>query len=167
MLREQNVELVAAVHDHVDRSVMPGDRGHLAHSRGEACAVGLLLAQFVLVELPDPAMLFENRAGILAGDTGLAILRLAGVRRRAYVHIQRSLAIEGDALVAMLIHTFKTGDDNFGRAGGFQLAGRHFVALDRVHLGYIEIAVVKLDTGDGPIAELLPELQIARRHWRS
>ena len=45
---------------------MPGDGRHLPQAGGEAHAVFLLLSELVLVELPDAAVLLEQRAGILA-----------------------------------------------------------------------------------------------------
>ena len=107
---------------------MPGDGGHLAQAGGKARAVLLRLPELVLVELPDAAVLFEDRAGILAGRLRFRPW-LAGIGRRADVHVERSFAVERDAFVAMLAPAWQVRDHDLGSARGLQLPGRHFIAL--------------------------------------
>ena len=62
---------------------------------------------------------------------------LAGIGRRADIDVERALAVEGDAFVAVLLHAWQTADHGFGGARWSQLARRHLVPLDRVELGDI------------------------------
>jgi hypothetical protein len=120
---------------------VPCDGGHLAEAGGEMRAIFLFLAQFVLVELPDTAVLLEDRAGVLTSRFRLTIFSLASVRRRAHIDVERSLTIESEALIAMLRDAGQTGHDGFGFRRGLELTGRHFVALHGVEAGYIQVSI--------------------------
>ena len=104
-------------------------------------------------------MLLENRAGILSRQFGSAVARLAGVRWRAHIDVQPTLAVEGDALVLVLPLFRETGDDGLHRSGGQQRAGRHLVSLHRDRGGYVEVAVAKPQTRAASLAERLLGLQ--------
>src|ERR1700685_170206 len=97
---------------------MPGDGRHLAQAGREADSIFLRLAELVLVELPDAAVLFQDRAGILSRRLGLPILGLTGVRRCADVDVERAFSVEGNPFVAVLSLSLQTADHDFSRASG-------------------------------------------------
>ena len=102
---------------------MPREAGHLPHAGRVALAVGLLLSELVLVEPPDAAGDLEQLTRILTGDLRLTIRHLARVRRRADVHVDAALAVEGDPLVGVLTPIGQPFDDHFGRRVRRQFAG--------------------------------------------
>src|SRR6185437_2809498 len=103
LARPQDIQLVAIVHHDINRTIVPGNGWLLTKSGNETFAIRLLLVQFVLIELPDAPMSCKQRTGILSHNSRLAITRLAGIRRRSDIHIQRSLAVERNALIMMLM----------------------------------------------------------------
>ena len=90
----KHVELIAVVHHDVRVPVVPRNRRHLAHSGRVPDAVGLRLPELAVAEFPDSAVLFENRARVLARRLPAAITHLAGVRGRADIDVERPLAVE-------------------------------------------------------------------------
>src|SRR5262249_40275861 len=119
--RPQLVQRVAAVHHDVQSVPIPRDRGHLPKPGSVTNSILLLLAEFVLVEFPDAAVLFENRARVLSRRFRLAVACLAGIRRRADVDIKAAFAVKGDAFVAMLSDSGQPGDDDLRIARWLQL----------------------------------------------
>jgi hypothetical protein len=96
---------------------VPGDCRHLPHAGREARALLLRLIRLVLVELPDAAVLLEDRTGIDTGRSGATIRLLAGVRRRTDVDVEPAIAVEGNALVLVLPICGEPCDDRLRGAG--------------------------------------------------
>ena len=61
----------------------------------------------------------------------------------------------------MLALARQSADDDFGRARRLQLAGRHLVTLDRLHLGDIQIAVAEANAGGAAFAERFLHVEMA------
>ena len=101
---------------------MPRDRGHLAQAGGVANAVFLLLPQLIFVEFPDAAVLFENRARVLARQLGRRSRcwqALEGAPTFTYSEPLPSKAMPLSPCCAL----FETGDDHFRPPAGFSWPG--------------------------------------------
>jgi hypothetical protein len=81
---------------------VPGNSRHLAQTGRESRAVLLLLPELVFIELPDAAVLFEERTRVLTLGSRPSIRLLTSVRRRADVHVKSALPIERNSFVSML-----------------------------------------------------------------
>ena len=161
MLRIERVDRIAIVHHRIDRAMRPGDIGLLPQPGDDLGAVILGLVQLGGVEFPDAAMLFQDRAGILAGRALHPVAQLAGIGRAADIDIKKALVVEGQALVAMLARRVEAGDHGLGPAGRHQLARGHLVADHLGRLGHIEIAVMESDAGAAAAAEFLLHVEAA------
>ena len=140
---------------------MPGDRRHLPQAGREARALLLRLSRLVLVELPDAAVLLEDRARIHALRTRAAIGLLTGIRRCADVDVEPAVAVEGNALVLVLTIGGEAGDDRLGRAGRLELPGGQLHPLDRLRMREVDIAIAQRDAGRAAAAERLFDLEAA------
>src|SRR5262245_22814509 len=130
LARPRGIEAVAVVHHRPERAVVPGDARHLPQAGRVPLAVGLFLTELVLVEPPDASGRLEQGTWILPGDLRLAIRLLTHVRRRADVHVNAALAVEGKTLVLVLAPIGQPFGNHFRRSGRQQRAGWQLVADD-------------------------------------
>ena len=153
------------MNDRVQRVLrgIPLERDRVAHAGGETPAVRRGLVELVAVEHPDTAVFIEDRAGIAAQRAFLAVLFLAGIRRRADVHVQRAVRIERERLVRVLAFLGKAGHHRLARAGRreFTLFQRVTVHTDVVR--DVQPVLVDHDAGALHVAELrrLVDLAVA------
>ncbi len=161
MLRIEGVDRIAIVHHRIDRAMGPGDVGLLPEAGDDLGAVVLGLVQLGGVEFPDAAMLFQDRAGVLARRALHPVAYLAGVGGASDIDIEKALVVEGQALVAMLARRIEAGDHGLGLPRRHQLARRHLVADHLGRLGHIEIAVMESDAGAAAAAEFFGDIEAA------
>src|ERR1700733_8782357 len=154
LARPKNIQLIPAVHHDIDRAVVPCDRRFLTQPSHKFFAISFLLMQFVFVKLPDAAMRFQQRTRILAYNPFLPILRLAGIGGRTDIDVQGALSIERDAFIVMFMLRRQVLNHDLRRPRRLQLPRRHFPALTRLHLGYVQVAIAQRNPCTASVAKI-------------
>src|ERR1700761_1662500 len=141
------MKLVTAMLGHVDAltGVVDSETFTVTNAGGVAVGRGKGLVGFVGVKSPCAATRLELRARIGAGRLERSIFQLAGVRRGAYIDIQRTVRGDGKRVHGMIAAEGQSGDYGCGwslgndRSGGERIADDAFVDLS------VDGALVKSD----------------------
>ena len=135
------IERVATVLHDPQRVINGADiHAHgIANAAGEMLAGGWSLACLARVELPDAGASLQLGTGIGPLDRAAAVL--AGVGRRADVHVEHTVAIDGERLDAMAAAWWQIPHDRVRRSCGLHGTRRNAIANHRgARLG-VEIAL--------------------------